>query len=230
MDEAASIIQKSLKRFQQKLQPGWTTAKAVDFISQVLLEEGAEGGFFVQISPEEVAWHGQGGARVLQNGELVTADVACHVGGFWADMACTFPIGLVNQKRLNLLEAAQRGTLAALGALGVGTKGKRVFEVLQGICEHYSVALIREGAGHGIGRRLHQSPSLTYDGRLHEELLGQHFYTVEPVFSAGNSDLLWNEDGSVQTLDASPTAHFEITIVLEDHGPRVLGGWPFFFS
>jgi methionine aminopeptidase len=104
-----------------------------------------------------------------------------------------------------------------------GLKGPEIHQSLMQHCESRGVALVPEGAGHGIGHSLHQLPSLTYDGRPHEPLISGRAYTAEPVFSSGNGIVNISRNGIAETRDRKPSAYFEVTVFLADNGVRIFG-------
>jgi len=192
-------------------------------LEKSLLGRGADPGFLINISPEDTAWHGMPGEGVLRSGEIVTIDIACSVRGWWADAARTFPVGIIDQKRKNLLETAWNLTRELVAGIREGENGSGTSALVSELTGASGVSLLTEGAGHGIGRRLHELPSLTYDGRIHDPMRAGRLYTVEPVISPGNGRIGIYGDGSARTEDGEPVAHFEVTFLLIQHGTQILG-------
>ncbi|MCK5736684.1 MAG: M24 family metallopeptidase [Spirochaetaceae bacterium] len=205
------------------LYPGISTLELAEILEKSLMSRAVDPGVIIGISPEETAWHGIPGKRKLKTGELVTIDIACSVRGWWADAARTFPIGSVDAKRENLMLSAWMATKEIVSIIREKQKGIEVSRYISNLTRERGVSLIREGAGHGIGRRIHELPSLTYDGRTHAPFQADFLYTAEPVFSAGNGEILISTDGSAVSADSEPTAHFEVTMLLLKHGAHILG-------
>lgn len=224
MDRAARLIYQSLSLIESQIVPGITTLKLAEQLDLFLRKKGADPGLIIRISPEETVWHGIPDERRLKPGEVVTIDVACSVRGWWADAARTFAVGQLDKKRTDLMLCAWEGTKEIVSVMKNGRIGLESAEVVRGLGLKYKKTLVTEAAGHGIGRRLHELPSLTYDGREHPALRAGCLYTAEPIFSAGSGSVEFSGSGSAVTIDGEPSAHFEVTVLLVDHGAHILGG------
>ncbi len=223
MNKAAGMIHKVLELTQKNIIPGITT----DFLARkaycALQDEGADPGVIIHVSPEEIVWHGPPGSRILEEGQIVTMDIACSHHGWWADSARTFAVGSIDEKRRELMKAALVGMKEAASAMLVGSNGIPGSEKIARISRRWGVALISEGAGHGIGRRVHEPPSITYDGRPHSPLQAESVYSVEPIFTTGSGEIAISPDGSARTTDGEPSAHYEVTLIIRADGAQVLG-------
>ncbi len=150
-------------------------------------------------------------------------DIACSVRGWWADAARTFPVGVIDERRRELICAAWTATKKLATTMKPEEIGIESSKSVLSITEKWNVSLVSEGAGHRIGQKMHEPPSLTYDGRTHEALRSGYIYTAEPVLSSGNGKIHISEDGSAVTADGEPSAHFEVTFLLIEHGTQILG-------
>jgi methionyl aminopeptidase len=225
VDRAARMIRETLDFAVDGITAGMTTGSLALSAVSILEGMGADpGSVIVRISPENVVWHGLPGSRILTEGEIVTLDIACSVRGWWADSARTCGVGRIGAKRENLIRAALAGMKEAVNGMCAGSDGLSVSESISGICKEYGVSLIGEGAGHGLGRAVHEPPSITYDGSAHDRLRSDRVYTAEPIFTSGDGKIAISGDGSAATADGEPSAHFEATVLLTEHGPLVLGG------
>ena len=223
MDRAARLIHQSLTIIENLIRPGAVTLILAEELDRFLLKNGADPGLIIRISPEDTVWHGIPDKRKLQSGEIVSIDIACSVKGWWADAARTFAVGNVDKKRKNLMISALEGTKRIVSVLKVGRIGNESADTLSELCRNRRISLITEAAGHGIGRRLHDIPSLTYDGRKHDPLKAGSVYTAEPIFSAGSGKIIISDNGCAVTADAEPSAHYEVTVLLVEHGAHILG-------
>jgi len=205
------------------IQPGIQTLDLAMSLEKSLLGRGADPGLLISISPEDTAWHGIPGDRILMAGEIVTIDIACSVRGWWADAARSFPVGRIDVKRTNLLKAAWLMTRELVSTIRAGENGKGTSALVSELTGVWDVSLLSEGAGHGIGKRLHELPSLTYDGRTHDAMHAGMLYTAEPVLTSGSGKIRISRDGSARTYDGEPVAHFEVTFLLIRHGTQILG-------
>ncbi|MDF1569622.1 MAG: M24 family metallopeptidase [Spirochaetaceae bacterium] len=223
MDSAARLIHQSLDLASAIIKPGLTTRELAEEISRFLSARGADPGSIIRISPEEVVWHGLPNSRVIEFGEIVSVDIACSVRQWWADGAKTIPVGQINSIKSDLIQTAIEGMKTVIRGMKSGDDGLASAEAIRKLCGRRSVTLVTEAAGHGIGRRLHETPSITYDGRPHTPLKLNSVYTVEPIFTSGDGNVRMTEDGSAETNDGEPSAHFEVTVLLVEHGVHILG-------
>jgi methionyl aminopeptidase len=87
------------------------------------------------------------------------------------------------------------------------------------------VSVVREWGGHGIGRLLHEDPSVSHV-RLEEQgpkLRPGMTFTIEPMINLGTFEWILLPDGwTVITKDGSLSAQFEHTIAIMSHGPEIL--------
>lgn len=222
MERASVLIHRALDLAGSLIRPGIQTLKIAEKIHSWLITHGAEKSL-INISPENLVWHGVPGQRTLGNGEIVTVDIACSAGGYWSDAARTFTVGDVDEEHQNLVIAAWEGTRLVASMMAEGSNGLETHKMLQQHCRFRGVALVPEGAGHAIGHSLHQQPTLTYDGRPHMPLLSGRAYTAEPVFTTGNGIVSISRDGIAETRDKKPSAYFEVTVYLADNRVRICG-------
>ena len=223
IDRAARSIDHAMEAVGKAIRPNMTTQDVASIINAVLRADDVDSSPIIRISPEEVVWHGLPGGRILQEGEIVSIDVACSVRGWWADASMTFPIGSIDEKRARLIDAAKEGTKCIVECTRDGCDGRESAVRLSNLCGAFGVRLVAEAAGHGVGRTLHADPLITYDGRTHEPLTEGFVYTAEPIFTCGDGRVKMVSDGSVVTADGEPAAHFEVSVLTLPDGPQILG-------
>jgi methionyl aminopeptidase len=89
--------------------------------------------------------------------------------------------------------------------------------------------VVRDFAGHGVGRRLHEEPQVANFGRRGTGLLLRPGMTlaIEPMVNMGGADVVMERDGwTVRTADGRPSAHFEHTVAVTESGADVLTRLP----
>ncbi len=83
-----------------------------------------------------------------------------------------------------------------------------------------------EFGGHGVGRSMHEPPSVPNEGRAGRGMRLQSglVIAIEPWFLAGGRDAYRiDQDGwTLRSGDGSRAAHVEHTIAVDDEGPRIL--------
>ena len=86
-------------------------------------------------------------------------------------------------------------------------------------------AVVRSLVGHGVGRDMHEEPQIPNFGEPGRGPLLAEGMTlaIEPMITAGGPEVVLLEDRwSIVTEDGSLSAHFEHTVAVTEHGPRIL--------
>lgn len=175
------------------------------------LEYGFPGTVLISVNDEIV--HGIPGPRILASGDLVSLDVTLEKGGYVADAARSVVVGAGHAVAHRLVEAARAAFEAGQAVVRAGTKVNAIGGAVRGL------------AGHGVGRKIHEEPSVPnhYDRWQRDVLTEGMVITIEPMLSAGSATPVQNADGwTLRTADRSLAAHFEHTIVITRGAPLVL--------
>jgi methionyl aminopeptidase len=230
---AGRVARLVLEGMRLHIRPGVTTAE-LDFVgARIARNNGARSapaavyGFpgFNCISVNEEVVHGIPGQRVLREGDLVKLDVTVEKNGYLADSAVTVPVGIVPDETRRLIDCAER---AFRKAMLVAREGFRIFEIGRAVeteVRRSGFSVIRELGGHGIGRTIHEEPTVPncYDPRANQVLTEGLVITVEPILAAGRGDALLEKDGwTIRTADRSLSAHYEHTIAITRAEPLLL--------
>jgi methionyl aminopeptidase len=229
---AGALAAEVLNAVRVAVAPGVSTAELDDLAAERMRAAGAHsapivtydfpGAICISVGDEVV--HGIPGPRRLVAGDLVKLDVSLELDGYFADTATTVAVEAVTPADERLVAATraalQRGMRAAVAGATVSDVGATV----EKIAEARGFSVLRDLVGHGIGRALHEPPTVPnfadprHGDRLHEGLV----LTVEPML-AGTRAILSTGDGwTVITADGSHAAHEEHTIVVTKGDPIVL--------
>lgn len=176
-------------------------------------------------SVNEQICHGIPGPRVLVEGDIVGIDIGLKHQGFCGDACVTFPVGRVSAEAERLLELARACMDLGIAAAQPGNRLYHIGEAIQRHAEAAGYSVVREWGGHGIGRSLHEPPSVPHTGERHNDLrlVPGMVFTIEPMINAGAPDCLLLDDGwTVVTADGRLSAQFEHTIAITPEGPRIL--------
>jgi methionyl aminopeptidase len=230
---AGALVAETIAHVGGRLAPGVTTDELDSIAGVFIREHGAiptsEGykGFpkAICISANDVVVHGIPGRYVVSEGDVVTIDVGVTLDGAIADSAYTFAVGDVEAETLRLLDVAQEALAAGISeAVGDNRVGD-ISHAVQLIVESAGSSVVRSLVGHGVGRYYHEDPHIPNFGepgrgpRLSEGMT----IAIEPMITAGGSDVLLDDDGwTITTADGSMSAHFEHTVAITDDGPRIL--------
>jgi methionyl aminopeptidase len=233
-----------LDELHQHVRPGVTTGELDAVAVRALAQRGARSNFkgyaphprlrpypgVICASVNDEIVHGIPGKRVLKAGDIVSIDLGAIVEGWHGDSAITLPVGAVSDEAARLLavtqEALQRGVAQAQPGNRVGDISRAV----QQYVESESCSVVREYVGHGIGRALHEEPSVPNyrDPRQPGPRLRPGMVIcIEPMVSAGVAETRALPDGwTVVTADGSLAAHFEHMVAITEGGPEVLTAIP----
>ncbi|MBI3997551.1 MAG: type I methionyl aminopeptidase [Armatimonadetes bacterium] len=178
-------------------------------------------------SVDEEVVHGIPGPRVLQAGEIVSIDLGVLLDGFHADVAKTVPVGDVSPPVRRLLEVAEEALARGIAEARPGARLGDVSWAIQAVVEAAGFSAVRDFAGHGIGRQLHEDPQVPNVGRpgTGSPLVVGMTLAIEPMVNMGGADVVIEEDGwTVRTRDRSLSAHAEHTVAITPDGPEILTG------
>jgi methionyl aminopeptidase len=163
--------------------------------------------------------------QALREGDVVGIDFACYKDGYCADAARTVAVGIVSAPARALVSATGECLARAIRACVPGARLGDVGAAIQGHAEALGYSIVRAFVGHGIGRAMHEPPSVPNHGRAGSglRLRSGMVLAIEPMLNAGGADVRVLDDGwTVVTADASLSAHVEHTVAVTDDGPRVL--------
>jgi methionyl aminopeptidase len=233
MARVGRVVGMALRAMREGLRPGMTTAEVEAIGAGVFAAHGARSaprlvyGFpgTVLISVNDEAVHGIPGDRVLAGGDLVKLDVTAELDGYVADAAETVPLPPVSPQGRRLAECARSAFERALDTLRPGAAVREIGRAVETRVRRCGFRVIRELASHGVGRTIHEWPSVPnyYDPRTPGRLSNGLVLTVEPIIAAGSGEVVLDPDGwTVRTADGSLAAHYEHTVVITRGRPVLL--------
>lgn len=224
------------------VQPGVTTAKLDEIAYEYTRDHGhrpatlgyenAHGGrdypASICTSVNEVVCHGVPSEYALKDGDIVNVDLTTIVDGWHGDSSETFLVGEVDPRTVDLVQATfdslWEGIHAAKPWGTVFDIGRAIFS----LARDRGYGVVRNFQGHGLGREFHQEPGIPHypeESAKNVVLKPGMCFTIEPMLNAGTQDTGKPDrrDGwTVRTKDRKPSAQFEHTLFMTDHGPDVL--------
>jgi methionyl aminopeptidase len=229
---AGRVVAQTIRELRRLVRPGITTGELDAEAARIFRAHGARSGprldydfpGTICISVGDEAVHGIPGARRLREGELVKLDVTAELNGFYADACRTVAVGKAKPSALKLIGAAESGLKRGMAAATAGVPLNDIGVAVQGEVERRGFAVCGALSGHGIGRKIHEEPTVFNVGvpgpspTLTEGLV----ITIEPIIAAGDGDVIEDGEWVVRTTDGSLSAHAEHTIVITDGAPLVL--------
>jgi len=178
------------------------------------------------VAVNDVICHGIPSAQeVLRAGDIIGIDIGVLLDGWVGDSCVTFAVGSVSAETQRLLDGAQRAMELGIGAARAGNHLGDVGAAIQRYAEGQGFSVVREWTGHGVGRSLHEEPTVLHYGRRGTglRLKPGMVFTVEPMINeGGHQTRLMNDGWTVRTTDGSLSAQFEHTIAVTENGPEIL--------
>jgi methionyl aminopeptidase len=237
---ACRIVMETLRAVREAVRPGATTAELNAVAERELAARGATSNFkgyrpLRELTPypavlcasvNDVVLHGIPGERTLREGDLVSLDMGAIYDGWHGDSAITVPVGTVSAEAQRLLDVTQEALRLGIAQ---AQPGKRVLDIarsVQAYVESQGCSVVREYSGHGIGRALHEDPSVpnyVERGQANPLIRPGMVFAIEPMVTLGRAAIRTLRDGwTVVTADGSLAAHFEHTVAITPTGPDIL--------
>ena len=169
--------------------------------------------------------HGLPDDRILQEGDIIGIDIGLKYKGFCGDACVTFPVGTVSRRAQRLLDIGKQALWQGIEAAHNGRFLNDIGEAIHNYADSQNVSVVREWGGHGIGRSLHEWPSVSH---VRQKEKGQRLrpgmtFTIEPMINEGTFEWVLLSDGwTVITADGALSVQFEHTVVITNNGPEIL--------
>lgn len=183
----------------------------------------------VCISVNEEVVHGiPSRQRVLNEGDIVSVDVVVGYKRYYADAAKTFGVGIISKERQSLLDVTQEALQRALAVVREGRTIGDIGHAVESLVTSKGFGLVRDYAGHGIGRHMHEAPQIPNYGRPGHGITLKSGMTlaIEPMVMAGGERVVTKPDAwTVVTADGSDAAHFEKTVLVTGETSEILTPW-----
>jgi methionyl aminopeptidase len=231
---AGNVVAEALAAMNAAVRPGVTTRELDEVGASVFAQHRARSapqlayGFpgVNCISVNDEAVHGVPSSRSLVEGDLVKLDVTAELDGYMADAAITVAVGAVSESALSLVAAAERALTRAIKVARAGVRLNEIGRAVQSEVERAGFFVLPQLGGHGIGRTIHEPPSVPNHYVASDEtfLTEGLVLTIEPIISAttGRSVGPGSDGWTISTADRGLSAHVEHTIVITRDEPIVL--------
>jgi methionyl aminopeptidase len=230
---AGRVVAEARQAMVEAVTPGMTTGELDAVGREVFRRHGARSAPRVTyrfpgstcISVNDEAAHGVPSLkRQLRDGDLVNIDASAELDGYFSDTGVSVAVGEVSPIASRLLEATELAQYDAMNAAQPGARLSDLGRAVQSRARRHGFRVIRNLYGHGIGRGLHEAPSVPSidDGQrlvLREGLV----LAIEPFLSVSADHVVDDADGwTLRTADGSLVAQFEHSMVVTKDGPLVL--------
>ena len=169
--------------------------------------------------------HGIPSDRIIEDGDIVSVDITAEKNGYNGDAARTFLIGNVSEEKRQLVKVTEECFFKAIEELKAGTPLYDIGYKVQTHAESHGYGVVRALVGHGIGREMHEDPSVPNYGRKGTGMRLKSGMTIciEPMINMGTHKVVFQNDGwTVTTMDGKPSAHYENTVLITEDGVEIL--------
>ena len=233
MREACAISAGALKIAGEAVEPGVTTAEIDKLAYDYIKAQGAEPNFLnyagfpatACISINDEVIHGIPGNRVIKAGDIVSIDLGAKIHGFNGDNAATFAAGDISPEAKRLCDTTRESLYEGISKAVAGGRIGDIGAAVASYCEKRGFSVVRDYVGHGVGKNLHEDPSVPNFGTPGRgvRLLPGMTIAIEPMINMGKAGVKQLSDGwTVKTKDGSLSAHFEHTVAITPDGPKIM--------
>jgi methionyl aminopeptidase len=237
MARAGAVVARTHEAVMEALKPGVTTRDLDRIAEEVVVGEGAVPSFkgyrgfpatlCTSLNHEIV--HGiPSDEVVLDEGDVISIDAGAIVDGFHGDSAVTLVVGGLEAAApevRTLISETRNALWRGLEQVRVGNRLGDVGAAIEAVADLHGFGVVREYVGHGIGRALHEEPSVPNYGAAGRgaKLTAGWVIAVEPMFNLGGDETeLLDDEWTVVTADGTISAHWEHTVAVTPDGPWVL--------
>ncbi|MFV8752781.1 type I methionyl aminopeptidase [Nannocystaceae bacterium ST9] len=239
MRRAGRVAAATLREVGSRLVAGITTAQIDAWVREDTARRGARPSQLgvrsgesppfpatVCVSRNAVVCHGVPNVHErLAVGDIVNLDVTSELEGFHGDTSATFLIGEVDAERRELVDRTRAALEAGISVVRAGARIGDIGAAIVAVAEAAGMSVVQEFCGHGIGRRMHMAPQVPHVGKpgMGLRLRAGMCFTIEPMLTLHPVGLRVLDDGwTVVTIDGSPSAQFEHTVLVGEQGCEVL--------
>lgn len=236
--ESALLVSKTLGLMAEHVNPGITPLELDRLAEEFIRDHQAEPGFLglydypntIITSVNEQVVHGIPTDRPLQDGDVVGIDCGVLKNGFYGDHAYTFAVGEIADDVKQLLKVTKESLYLGIEQAVAGNRIGDIAYAIQTYTESFGYGVVRELVGHGLGRKMHESPEVPNYGKrgrgpkLKEGLV----LAIEPMINMGTRRVIQLSDGwTIVTADKRPSAHFEHDVAIVDGKPDILSSYSY---
>jgi methionyl aminopeptidase len=237
MAAAGRLVAEVLDAVGEAIAPGVTTGDLDALATELIRDAGATPSFVgvpghlapyrhaTCISIDDEVVHGIPGKRRIAEGQIVSVDAGAIVEGWHGDSARSWVVGEAPEAVRQLVEATRTAMLAGIAAAVPGNTLGDIGAAVEDVALAHGYGVVRSFVGHGIGTEMHEEPQVPNyrTGNRGRKIEVGLCLAIEPMFTLGRHEaFLAPDDWTIVTRDGSLAAHFEHTIAVTEHGPRIL--------
>jgi len=240
MRDAGRLVAECFDILEESVKPGVTLGELDERVERYLKKRGAKPLYkgykgssaehppfpgVICASLNHEICHGIPDGRVLKDGDIIGIDIGLRYRGWCGDACVTFAIGDIEPEARQLLDITKECLRLGIEAAQPDNHLNQIGIKIEDYADSMGVSVVREWGGHGIGRQLHEPPSVSHIRQSNPgpELRPGMVFTIEPMINAGTYKWILLDDGwTVITADGALSAQFEHTVAVTENGPEIL--------
>ena len=230
---AGKITGDVLKVLEKEIYVGQTTNRLNEIAIDYIRSHGGEPSclgyegfpFAICASKNDAVVHGFCDDEPLKDGDIITIDVCANYKGYNGDASRTFAVGNISPEAKRLIEITEKSFWVGIEGIKDGSKLGHISARIQQFVEENGYSIVREMAGHGIGKDLHEDPIIPNYGRYNAGpiLRKNMVIAVEPMVNMGQRQVYLDDNGwTIRTKDGKYAAHYENTLIICENGVEII--------
>ena len=234
MKKAGEVVAKVFEECGKLMKPGVSTYEINEKAEEVIFGAGCTApckGYYdypaaTCVSVNDTLIHGIPSKKIiLREGDIVSLDVVACYQGYCADATRTFKIGVTTERADRIVDVCKKAFFNGISLIKPGVHLGDIQEAIQRTVESNGCNVARDFTGHGIGKNMHEDPSIPNFGKAGSGPILQEgmALAIEPMILEGRKDTRILGDGwTVKSKDGKLTCHYENTIVVTKDGCEVI--------
>ena len=233
MRHAGMLVSKMHQFIKPYIKPGITT-RELDRLCEKFIRDnegvptckGYEGfpcTLCTSVNDEVV--HGIPSNYKLKDGDIITVDVVIGYKGYQGDAAWTYAVGEIDDAKKYLMEHTEKALYEGIKMVKPGNRIGDISHAIEEYAHEHNLGVVEELCGHGIGTDMHEDPEVPNFGRpgVGPRLKEGMVICIEPMLNFGSKMIyILDDEWTVKTLDGSPSAHYEHTVLVTSDGYEIL--------
>ena len=234
MKEAGQLVAKVFETVEPLIKPGVSTYEINRIAEKVIYEGGGTcpcKGYYdypagTCVSVNDTLIHGIPSQKIiLKEGDIVSLDVVANLKGYCADSTRTYGVGILKESVKKLMQVTKDAFYEGIKAAKPKNRVGDISAAIQHYVESYGYNVSRDFTGHGIGKNMHEDPSVpNYSIAGTGPLLQPGMaLAIEPMVLEGKKETRVLGDGwTVKSKDGKLTCHYENTIIITEEGYEII--------
>ncbi len=235
---SGKILAGVLRELKARVVSGVTTIELDSIAQKLIVESGGKPAFLgykpagalrpfphaLCASVNQIIVHGLPSDTPLRNGDIVSLDLGVNWQGWMSDSAITVAVGNIPHKTQLLMNATERALESAIEQAVCGNTLGDIGYVIEESIISSGFWVVEDLVGHGIGRKVHEEPTIFNFGNPGEglELKEGMVLAIEPMAGLTTGEIIQLSDDSFATKDGGLSAHFEHTVLVKKDKAEIL--------